>query len=170
MNESESSNSSFGIAAVGLVVLVLVVGVLFLGVGMKPLPSPPLPAGQVEVHVKFQGISTEDFNKLTTFVRALPTEHTNDPQSNYDSFHGFWKDGHINRRYHPNHPFPNPEIEKAMAARSSNYTAASKVRAFSGFPLSPRQHWQGHQSTAATMTATNSYFHCFRIRRSREHS
>lgn len=96
-----------------LLLVLLAGGVLFLG-GSAPVTSTPIPAGQVRIHVEFEGISTEKFNELTTFVRALPKDYTDHPQADFNSQHGFGNNGFVTRTYRPNHPIPSADIEKVL--------------------------------------------------------
>ena len=102
----------------------------------QPAPA-PVPAGEVEIYVDYDNFSSEQYNQLFKFLRALSEPYAGSIKGSdsirdtgdSSGFHGFFNDGHITLRYRPNHPVPNPEVEADMRKKLDAWLKENDHRA-----------------------------------------
>jgi serine/threonine protein kinase len=92
-------------------------------------------AGDAMIHVEFKGLSSDEFNNLTEFVRKLAESHSafveGSPSErdvgDHDAYTGIWNNGFVDQKYKPNHPIPSPEVEASMKASLESYLDDKRI-------------------------------------------
>jgi hypothetical protein len=116
---------------------VILAPVFVTGCSLKSPPASPIPKGQAGIHVEFKGLSTDQFNELTAFVKKLAEYHSAYVEGStserdvgdYSTYHGFWNDGFVAQTYKPNHPIPSPQVEAAMKEQLESFLKKNKIDA-----------------------------------------
>jgi tRNA A-37 threonylcarbamoyl transferase component Bud32 len=93
----------------------------------------PIKKGEAMIHIEFKGLSSDKFNKLSSFVEELAQNHNVEDAEN--DFYigdnlgqtGYWNDGFIAQAYKPKHPMPSPEVEASMKASLKYFLYSNRI-------------------------------------------